>query len=55
MRVKLQKAENHYLADQQREMPKVDEELYFYIDEKNNSVDLTEKGIQLITRSGRRS
>jgi len=33
MRVKLQKAENHYLADQQREMPKADEELYFYIDE----------------------
>ena len=26
-----------HLADQQREMPKADEELYFYIDEKNNS------------------
>jgi len=52
MRVKLQKAENYYLADQSREMPKADEELYFYIDEKNNSVELTDKGIQLITRSG---
>jgi preprotein translocase subunit SecA len=52
IRVKLQKAENHYLADQQREMPKADEELYFYIDEKNNSVELTDKGIQLITRAG---
>lgn len=52
MRVKLQKAENYYLADQQREMPKADEELYFYIDEKNNSVELTDKGIQLITRAG---
>jgi preprotein translocase subunit SecA len=52
MRVKLQKAENHYLADQQREMPKADDELFFYIDEKNNSVDLTEKGLQLITGSG---
>jgi preprotein translocase subunit SecA len=52
IRVKLQKAENYYLADQQREMPKADEELYFYIDEKNNSVELTDKGIQLITRSG---
>jgi preprotein translocase subunit SecA len=52
MRVKLQKAENYYLADQQREMPKADEELYFYIDEKNNSVELTDKGIQLITRTG---
>ncbi|MEO7531675.1 MAG: SEC-C metal-binding domain-containing protein, partial [Sediminibacterium sp.] len=52
MRVKLQKAENYYLADQSREMPKADDELYFYIDEKNNSVDLTEKGLQLITRQG---
>ena len=31
MRVKLQKAENYYLADQSREMPKADEELYFYM------------------------
>jgi len=52
MRVKLQKSENYYLADQQREMPKADEELFFYIDEKNNSVELTDKGIQLITRAG---
>ncbi|MDP9042837.1 MAG: preprotein translocase subunit SecA, partial [Bacteroidota bacterium] len=52
IRVKLQKAENYYLADQQKEMPKVDSELYFSIDEKNNSVDLTDKGIQTITREG---
>lgn len=52
VRVKLQKAENYYLADQQKEMPKVDEELYFHIDEKNNSVELTDKGIHAITRSG---
>ncbi|WP_430899840.1 MULTISPECIES: preprotein translocase subunit SecA [unclassified Paraflavitalea] len=52
VRVKLQKAENYYLADQQREMPKVDEELFFHIDEKNNQVELTDKGIQSITRSG---
>ena len=45
IKVKLQKAENYYLADQQKEMPKVDEELYFHIDEKNNQVDLTDKGI----------
>ncbi|SEK48257.1 preprotein translocase subunit SecA [Chitinophaga rupis] len=51
-KVLLQKAENYYLADQQREMPKVDEELYFHIDEKNNSVDLTDKGIHLITQEG---
>lgn len=52
VRVKMQKAENYYLADQQKEMRVVDEELYFYIDEKNNSVELTDKGIQLITKSG---
>jgi preprotein translocase subunit SecA len=52
IRQKLQRAENHYLADQQREMHKADEELYFYIDEKNNSVELTDKGIHMITRAG---
>ncbi len=52
MRVKLQKSENYYLADQKKEMPKVDAELFFVIDEKNNSVDLTDQGLNLITRSG---
>ncbi len=52
IRVKLQKSENFFLADQQREMPLVDEELYFHIDEKNNSVELTDKGLHLITGSG---
>ena len=52
VRVKMQKAENYYLADQQKEMPKVDEELLFHIDEKNNSVDLTDKGIAMITKAG---
>jgi preprotein translocase subunit SecA len=52
VRVKLQKTENYYLADQQKEMPKVDEDLFFHIDEKNNSVELTDKGIQAITKSG---
>ena len=52
VRVKLQKAENYYLSDQQKEMPKVDEELYFHIDEKNNQVELTDRGIQAITKSG---
>jgi preprotein translocase subunit SecA len=52
IRVILQKTENYYLADQSKEMPKADADLYFYIEEKNNSVELTEKGIQLITRSG---
>jgi len=48
----LQKTENHYMQDQNKEMPKADEELYFVIDEKSNSVELTEKGVDLITGSG---
>jgi preprotein translocase subunit SecA len=48
----MQKAENYYIGEQQRNMPKIDSELYFAIDEKNNSVDLTEKGLALITGSG---
>src|SRR6187431_3122960 len=52
IRVKMQKTENYYLADQQKEMPKVDDELLFHIDEKNNSVDLTDKGIAMITKAG---
>jgi preprotein translocase subunit SecA len=52
IKVKMQKAENHYLQDQQRNMHIVDEELLFHIDEKNNSVELTEKGLTMITRSG---
>lgn len=52
IRVILQKTENFYLQDNQREMPKADEPLYFVIDEKNNTVDLTEKGLNLITGEG---
>ncbi|HEV2480792.1 MAG TPA: preprotein translocase subunit SecA [Puia sp.] len=52
IKVRLQKTENYYLADQEKEMVKVDAELYFNIDEKNNSVNLTDKGIQMITREG---
>ncbi len=48
----LTKTENFYMQDQQKEMHKVDADLYFVIDEKINSVDLTEKGIELITSSG---
>jgi preprotein translocase subunit SecA len=52
VKVKLQKSENYYLADQQKQMPTVDAELFFHIDEKQNQVDLTDKGIQMITREG---
>ncbi len=49
VRALLQKTENYYMQDQQKEMHKIDVELYFVIDEKQNSVDMTEKGIDLIT------
>ncbi len=52
IRVKLQKTENYYLQDQQRHMHIVDEDLLFHIDEKNNSVELTDKGLGVITKSG---
>ena len=48
----LQKTENYYMQDQGKEMHKVDAELFFVIDEKNNQVELSEKGIELITTSG---
>jgi preprotein translocase subunit SecA len=48
----LQKTENFYLQDNKRNMPEADQALYFVIDEKDNSVELTEKGIDLITGEG---
>ncbi len=52
IRAKMQKVENFYLQDNSKAMPEADKPLYFVIDEKNNSVDLTENGINLITESG---
>ena len=49
IKIQLQKTENFYLQDNAKEMPKADEVLYFVIDEKNNTIDLTEKGIDLIS------
>jgi len=46
---KLQKTENFYLQENAKMMPEADKPLYFTIDEKNNSIDLTEKGLELIT------
>ena len=45
----LQKTENFYMQDNNREMHKVDAHLYFVIDEKNNQIDLTEKGIETLS------
>jgi preprotein translocase subunit SecA len=52
MRLILQKTENNYLADNSKLMPEADEPLFFVIEEKNNNIDLTEKGIDLITKDG---
>lgn len=52
MRTILTKTESYYLQDQQKEMPKADSPLFFTIDEKTSSVDLTDKGIELITGAG---
>jgi preprotein translocase subunit SecA len=46
----LQKTENNYMQDNNREMPKVDEALYFVIEEKNNQVELTDNGIKFLSQ-----
>ncbi len=45
----LLKTEAYYLQDNAREMPKATDVLYFVIDEKNRSIDLTDKGIDELT------
>ena len=47
----LQKTENHFMQDQSKEMYIIDDDLYFTIDEKNNSIELTDKGIDLISKN----
>lgn len=46
----LQKTENQYMQDNNREMHKVDEALYFVIEEKNNQVELTDNGIKFLSQ-----
>ncbi len=48
---KMLKTEAYYLQDQEKEMHKADEVLYFTIDEKTNSIELTEKGIELMSQN----
>lgn len=43
------KTEEYYMAEQNKNMHIVTDELYFVIDEKNNSIELTDKGIDLLT------
>ncbi|MGC4128645.1 MAG: preprotein translocase subunit SecA [Bergeyella sp.] len=46
----LQKVEGQYMQDNNRDMPKVDKDLYFVIDEKNNQIDLTDKGVEYMSQ-----
>ena len=50
VKVMMQRAENYYLQEQAKNMPLVDKPLYFVIDEKNRSVELTEKGIDYLSK-----
>ncbi|MDX2359750.1 MAG: preprotein translocase subunit SecA [Crocinitomicaceae bacterium] len=45
----LQKTENFYMQEQGKHMKKIDKELYFVIEEKNNTIELTDIGIDLIS------
>jgi preprotein translocase subunit SecA len=46
----LQKVEGQYMQDNNRDMPIVDKDLYFVIDEKNNQIDLTDKGVEYMSQ-----
>ena len=48
----LQKTEGFYMQDNNREMPKVDADLLFVIDEKNNQIELTDKGVEQLSKVG---
>ena len=50
-KVLLQKTEAIYMAENNKRMPEITNDLYFVIEEKQNSVDLTDKGIDLISKN----
>ena len=50
MKTLLQKTENVFMQEQMKNMHIIDDELYFTIDEKNNQIDLTDKGIDLLSQ-----
>ena len=51
MKVLLQKVENYYMQDNEKEMPVVTDDLYFVINEQLHSVDMTDKGHDALARS----
>ena len=50
IKVQMQKTENIYMADNNRRMPEITDDLFFVIDEKMNSVELTDKGHEVLSR-----
>ena len=51
MKTLMQKSENYYMQDNEREMPKVTDELYFVISEQQNTVDMTDKGHEVLANA----
>ncbi len=52
MKAVLQRTENFYMQEQNKYMHIIDDDLYFTIDEKNRTVELTEKGMDFLTGLG---
>ena len=50
IKVQMQKTENIYMADNNRRMPEITDELFFVIDEKLNSIELTDKGHEALSK-----
>ncbi|PLW92348.1 MAG: preprotein translocase subunit SecA [Marinilabiliales bacterium] len=50
MKTLMRKVENTYMAENMKNMHIVDDELYYVIEEKNNTIELTDKGIDLLTQ-----
>ncbi|MBQ9546097.1 MAG: preprotein translocase subunit SecA [Bacteroidales bacterium] len=48
----LQRTENFYMQEQNKYMYKIDDELYFTIDEKQRQVELTDKGMEFLDKKG---
>ena len=51
MKSLVQKTENIYMADNNKRMPEIVDDLFFVIDEKNHSVELTDKGHDILAKS----
>jgi len=50
IKAKMQKSENYYMQDNSKNMHVVTDPLYFVIDEKLNSIELTDKGIDVLSQ-----